>query len=1525
MKKSFIILTILVLVIVAGTFMVNANQETVRCIRCDLDITPNMWKEWNFTEGSVPGGHYRLTDDFFGQIGTITIAENTTVCLDLNGHAYSTSNMRMFSVAGRFSVADYKGGGMMLSTGENGKYGGFALVQSSGSFDLYGGTIRHTPVNGISPYGGALFYIDGGSVDIHDGVVAGGTVTATSSYLAMGGNFMVTNSGKLTIDGGKVTQGVALKSSSQQAQGGNIYATEGSRVNIISGTVEDGYSDTGGGNIFIAKEAELNVSGGLIQNGHALVSGGNIMANATETNSITISGGTITGGVCGGTYGSYKDGTFTRGSKGGGNIYERSPSGTLSITGGTIDGDIVLDYVKTLTLSGAPKIGLGKSGGLVFTDLGTFKANATGLTADAEIYVQSSRVFTTALSDEALQTALRCFKGAVRTDISVTGNNALQGTQSNQGYCPHCNDFVTWSVLKADTVDFSGHSYLASSVIRSSNLSVNKSWVLDLNGYTLHQEGKRFIFNYESAELNLTILDSWAGGKVQGTGTDVNTTDGGLFYIWPNSTFNLLGGTLRLTSPILDTTPTSNNVKVGGVIYANSNATVNISGGVITDGSVTVSSGCGGNISMLVEGTAAGKLNISGGIIKNGKAEGLTGGNIYSASPVEITGGVILGGKAKNGGSVYTTGSITISDGMLLNGNATNYGGNLYPAGGAEITGGMIGCGQATTGGGNLFVYKSTTNISENAAIMSGNSSDRAGNIGITTQGILNVTGGLICSGNATTRGGNIDTTTEDAIANIRGGSILLGTSADGGNIFINNGQLNITGGKIAHGEANNGGNVYLKNRVYVVIKDDADTTTDLPVISQGHATNGDGGNIYLTAEDTSAKYYLHLGNCIIQDGTASNHGSNIYVSDKGAFKVLSEFAQSTSIYFDDSRNPVKGGLLLESLCTAEGDFAGELRLENITPSPTIRAENGNLRVIAAEIVLEDGSSLWFGSNEDAIINYPENAMYMIANAGDLILDGGNYTIDLGGQEIAISGTGNVICFDSANDDYTNYGSVTIDGPTLVNSLQYIINGKNYVTVATDDSYTFHRIHMDVESINIRPGNASVYYTCSWKCDSTLAENLVHFGVAVSLAHMPTDTFTSDESVLYTQSTREDFSSGETKNSVLINNILESNDPENSIRGKSAIYGTPYITLVDAFGQERTVVALEDDQAQYSLYDVMRLVDDRIASDPINYRRLTLPLRNFYETWKDDGMQTWKFNKIPAPPEDDVIDVLIISSSFGYYYNEELYGIAKAAGVKIRVCNAYYSGCSLTMHYNFWKRGESNYEFYQVIDDSGRIKTSGMSLEHCLAQGEWDVISIQEGTSTIINNGAQNHLNNTRSKRNELIGYLKEQFPSAKFYWHQPWSYQIGYDKNGIKIDTFEQQQDRMMTIREFALGVCEENGTSRINTGEAWQIYRKDYVGTNALLTDTLCARLGVGTNNVGDYQHDGDIGGGQYLNACVWFETLMKDLRPEDNFTCIGNTYDPVYDGNKLSQELRTALQESAHQAVVERDYEIPSTEAQ
>ena len=82
---------------------------------------------------------------------------------------------------------------------------------------------------------------------------------------------------------------------------------------------------------------------------------------------------------------------------------------------------------------------------------------------------------------------------------------------------------------------------------------------------------------------------------------------------------------------------------------------------------------------------------------------------------------------------------------------------------------------------------------------------------------------------------------------------------------------------------------------------------------------------------------------------------------------------------------------------------------------------------------------------------------------------------------------------------------------------------------------------------------------------------------------------------------------------------------------------------------------------------------------------------------------------------------------------------------------------------------------------------------------------------------------------------------------------------------------------------------------------------GKSELIGTTLCARLGV-RGDEGDYGHDGDIGGGQYLNACVWFEILTGE-------SCLGNTFRPSYE---LSEEKIAILQAAAHQAVADRKAE-------
>ena len=131
--------------------------------------------------------------------------------------------------------------------------------------------------------------------------------------------------------------------------------------------------------------------------------------------------------------------------------------------------------------------------------------------------------------------------------------------------------------------------------------------------------------------------------------------------------------------------------------------------------------------------------------------------------------------------------------------------------------------------------------------------------------------------------------------------------------------------------------------------------------------------------------------------------------------------------------------------------------------------------------------------------------------------------------------------------------------------------------------------------------------------------------------------------------------------------------------------------------------------------------------------------------------------------------------------------------------------------------------------------------------------------------------------------------------WQENGAFQKGYNK-AFTIETTQQQAEDTRHFREFAKAVSERYQVDWIPKGEASQIYRElpDAV-------DDLCARLAI-NNGEGDYYHDGDIGGGQYLTACVWFEMLTGQ-------SCIGNTWRPDY---TLAEEKIQVLQQCAHQAV-------------
>jgi hypothetical protein len=262
----------------------------------------------------------------------------------------------------------------------------------------------------------------------------------------------------------------------------------------------------------------------------------------------------------------------------------------------------------------------------------------------------------------------------------------------------------------------------------------------------------------------------------------------------------------------------------------------------------------------------------------------------------------------------------------------------------------------------------------------------------------------------------------------------------------------------------------------------------------------------------------------------------------------------------------------------------------------------------------------------------------------------------------------------------------------------------------------------------------------------------------------------------------------------------------------------------------------------------------------------------------------------------------MIGNSYCSYYTDELVAMAAASGITMRVSNVYYSGCPISQHYKWWKNGESNYEFV-THDENGRTQEDGTNLKYCLQQANWDAISLQTGVADRLNKTPTETLNNTRQMRKELWDYIKTNFPLSQYYWHQTWTYQLGANRYGVLWTDPSQQIEKDKEIAEIAAGVCKEDGLICVPTGAAWQKVRNGGY-------DNLCARLAV-NNGEGDYSHDGDIGGGQYLNACVWFEVITGQ-------SCLGNTWRPTYTHNgithSLPEDLIATLQQAAHDAVAE-----------
>ena len=1490
MKKRILSLlltiTLLLTMVVLPANATAATQAGVTALTdscpcgCGQTLEQVEWKAW---KGTAASGHFYLAEDFVQPEQTNVISGEKMV-LDLRGNTISTSTrIRLFHVSGYLAVLDTVGGGRLTArtpsaAGANGGVVSVADNETTGStFELYSGTVMPSADAGKAQCGGLIDLGDGATFRMYGGMLLNG-LTASNKH---GGGIQGVGSSTIEILGGSIVGCEAAEI------GGSIYST--GTVTLKNCSVIGGKAGSTGGNIYM-NGGKLTIENALIADGVSFASGtygGGNIGNVGGCK-ISIKDSVIRGGYSYGYGGNLSLGygtvTITNteiyggvANKGGTNVALTSSSATVTLDGCTIDGGVGRVLGK-LTLKGATKIGM-DNGGLDLTAQASKTTTATGLTDGAEIYIQGAKTLT---GDSAY------FKPLYRTTLSASGTTitlakAADGTVA--GYCPHCSTQVAWQPYGTENA---AHTYLTENLTDFAEIAVSDSRAIDLAGFTLTASGRAF----SVAETgNLGILDSVGTGKITGSGVDGE--DGGLFTN---------AGTLLLDGGKYTYTAKTGVAPIGGGIVYNA-GTLHIRGSQLVATAFALIDGVttkGGVIC-----TASGSdvtVNIRGARINSGKASYGGGAYFNYNNKVTIDSATFLGGVANGGGNIYcgsTAGSaaatannkglLTLNGVSLRDGEATTqYAGNLHlDRWNAEITDCYLEGGKTAKYGANLSYGVGNTMNVTNTLLVNGTSEGAGGNF----------------YGGGNTKNGTFTDCT-----------FIGGSASSGGNLYINTGAFTLKGGEYTHGTASvSGGNIHANTAGGVTLQKNA--AGQAPKLLRGAAAEN-GGNLYAADSVTVTDVYFAKGSAA--SGADLYAASGVTLSLGAGVTGDVKLGAAASLLTEN----VYGGAIKNVTCEPS---SAKYYLDGAYGDCGIILKDKTMYVAVASVFDREGNDVWYSSNAEAVEACSSDGYVKLFTGNDLVLTRDLY-VDLNGNTVNVSGDYTFYGMDASGDDFTEPAGKAILTGTTGAATVTAPNGNTYIGVGGDER-TYHRLDMKITGVNIRPSDDGMYYSAKWSCDDTLKAMIASFGVVASTKKMPGVDFAADEANLWTTFTADQFENGKVQNGAVLTGILKEADrttEENEANAKKPVYAKAYITFTDG------TTCVSGENIRYSLYDVMKNLDRLILEKPVKYRKYSISARNFYEKWKDNGMGGWNLSKIPTPADDGVIDLLMVGHSFCYYYVEELYNLAKAEGISIRVCNLYYSGRSLAAHYDRWVNGVSDYQLFEISDDTGgvRVGQNNMGLESALAKYEWDYISLQAGTSGLLADGAQSLFDSNKLYWESLLDYFIEQFPNARIGWHQSWANQAveyGREDSNLTVENQTKWADEIDAYGQLVTGYYNEPAgktvVQRINTGRAWQYCREDGY-------DYLCCRLGKtnsGVAHAGDGYHDGDIGGAQYLNACVWFEILTGK-------SVVGNTYVPEYktsstisdtllgklhveqtaNGYKLADDFAAQLQAYAHEAV-------------
>jgi len=739
---------------------------------------------------------------------------------------------------------------------------------------------------------------------------------------------------------------------------------------------------------------------------------------------------------------------------------------------------------------------------------------------------------------------------------------------------------------------------------------------INLYGGTYSKYDPTSLSNTIGVGYNGGILSVYSGATVKsGSGGSAVYMRSEMDYV--NATFNLYGGTIdatdgtevaidteavaddhakKLTVNMYAGTVKNGSDSYGGNLILRNNVTFNMYGGTIEGGKAATS---GGNIA--IYGGAV--MNMSGGTVTGGTA-GTNGGNIYltnyvtdtekSLAVLNMSGGTITGGTAVNGGNV-----------LLYNQTAMNVTGGVVEKGTAKQTGGNIGSKLASTATREQYARFSFENaiIREGKTLTSGNSYG-GGNLSIRKGDVTIGEGTQILNGHTAARGGNIQL--------MRGSILMTGGTVSGG----------IADQTTGYGEVHLEGNSTADPSVFYMLggKIEGRETESGDVRANAYSRIYLGGNATVTdskPENYEVRVYSS-GKLFVCDGWSGS--ASVNCSDSWAVDDTASTDKLQVVTLDADRNETVGG-----------SYTGKLTHAG-TGAMLLGKGDGTVRVGGVALVDNSGNATLasnvlnqWATGEYAFIRIYSD--YTLADPGyGLKVDLNGYDLTLTGNgAVSVFDT-------TADAFTVPTGTVTADETVAIEQDTVAPNGNRYIALEKDGKITMHRLEMRICDITLRPSAAGIYYNAVYHCDSELSAAVESYGVALSVSAMPDKDLSQSCYTAMTQplETGVTASSVAVFGILKEGQTTEQNRQYSEMKIYANPYirlkdADATVLLGDRKNAGKTADTEGFDGVAYSLYDLLLRMEETYYDLKPAARRT---IDTFCQGWQNKGMEAWHFENI---------------------------------------------------------------------------------------------------------------------------------------------------------------------------------------------------------------------------------------------------------------------------------------------------------